>query len=72
MICGAGDGTFTQFPNIRFVRDCTVKPADASGHVSVNVVGVVLKLIGGLLLLNNWFGPSAFIAAISAAECATL
>ena len=45
MICGKGDATFAQLPNARFVLDCTVKPADASGQVSVRLDGNALKLI---------------------------
>jgi hypothetical protein len=51
-ICGAGDVTFTQLPDVRLVRDCTVKPADASGHVNVKLVGIAARLMAGALVLN--------------------
>jgi hypothetical protein len=57
---------------MRFVRDCSVKPAEASGQVRIRFVGVAAMLIGGLLALNNWFGPKACVAAISAGESPTL
>src|ERR1043166_8591620 len=59
MSCGAGEVTFTQFPKTRFVRDCNVKPADASGHVSARFVEIEVAAMVGLLVLNNWFGPIA-------------
>ena len=59
MICGAGDATFTQLPTARFVRACTVNPADASGHVSVRLDGELVRLMAGLFVLNSEFTPSA-------------
>src|ERR1043166_5566345 len=59
IICGAGEVTFTQFPKTKFVRDCSVNPADASGHVSVRFVEIAVAAMVGLLVLSNWFGPIA-------------
>ena len=71
-ICGAGEATFTQPPSVRFVRDCRVKPADASGYESTLFVPASPTITGGLLALNNWPEPNAAVAAISAEERATL
>ena len=52
-ICGVGDATVIQLPDARFVLDCTVKPADASGQVRVRFVGVVVALMLGLIVLKT-------------------
>lgn len=72
MIWGEGEGTFVQPPKTRFVLNCGVKPAEASGQVMVKFPGVVAMLRIGLAVLNAWFGPSASVAAISAGDRATL
>ena len=44
----------------------------SSGQDNVRFVLVTDIPIGRLLVLNNWSGPSAWVAAISAGESAAL
>ena len=71
-ICGAGDETFTQFPSVRLVHDCRVKPAEARGQDRVRFVWLAVRLMFGLLVLRVWLGPSMSVAAIWAGESVTL
>ena len=52
-ICGTAEVTVIQFPDARFVDDCNVKPADATGHDIVRFVPDVERAAVGLFVLNN-------------------
>ncbi len=46
-ICGLGDVRSVQFPAVKFVFDCRVKPDEAAGHESVRFVTVIAMFNGG-------------------------
>jgi hypothetical protein len=72
IICGAGEVTFIHWPPARFVHDCNVNPADASGHVITMFPPPIDGNTTGLFVLNIWFGPIAYVAAASQGESAAL
>src|SRR5690242_19950025 len=64
-ICGGVPVNGVQTPEARLVQDITVKPAAASGQNNVTLVPAKPTFVVGLAWLNNWFAPSACVAAIS-------
>ena len=53
IICGAAEVMGTQFPNAKFVDDCNVNPADATGHDMVKFALEIASAAVGLFVLNN-------------------
>ena len=71
-ICGGTEVKLSQFPCMRLVLDCTMKPADDTGHERVKLLAEVEYATVGLFVLNNRLGPKLKVAATSAGDSATL
>ena len=63
--------TVVQLPEVRLVLDWRVKPEAAAGHANIKLppdgVAVIVTFV-----VSTWFGPSNWLAAISAGDMTPL